>query len=67
MTTRSPIVLLPWAQGQFVHIAMLNIIIAACTQVGDLARAFETFEVGRRVLFIILLPLLLLLPPTTWM
>lgn len=38
--------LLDSAQGQFVHVAMLNIIIAACTQVGDLARAFETFEVG---------------------
>lgn len=32
-------------QGEEVTTAMLNIIIAACAQVGDLTRAFETFEV----------------------
>ena len=32
------------AQGQLVAIQMLNCIIAAFSQVGNLARAFETFE-----------------------
>eukprot|EP00208_Stichococcus_sp_RCC1054_P000518 CAMPEP_0206143670 /NCGR_PEP_ID=MMETSP1473-20131121/21397_1 /ASSEMBLY_ACC=CAM_ASM_001109 /TAXON_ID=1461547 /ORGANISM="Stichococcus sp, Strain RCC1054" /LENGTH=842 /DNA_ID=CAMNT_0053539177 /DNA_START=163 /DNA_END=2691 /DNA_ORIENTATION=+ len=32
------------AKGEEVTTAMLNIIIAACAQVGDLTRAFETFE-----------------------
>jgi pentatricopeptide repeat protein len=31
-------------QGEQVTSAMLNCVIAACGQVGDLARAFETFE-----------------------
>lgn len=33
-------------QGEQVTAQMLNIVIAACCQVGDLARAFETFEVN---------------------
>ncbi len=32
-------------QGEVVAISMLNAVVAACAQVGDLARAFETFEV----------------------
>ena len=32
-------------QGEEVTVALLNVIVAACCQVGDLARAFETFEV----------------------
>lgn len=32
------------AENQTLHISMLNVIVAACSQVGDLARAFETYE-----------------------
>lgn len=32
-------------QGEQVTVAMLDFVVAACCQVGDLARAFETFEV----------------------
>lgn len=32
-------------QGEVVAISMLDAVVAACAQVGDLARAFETFEV----------------------
>ncbi len=34
----------PHTQGKPVHVAMVNCIIAACSQLGDLARAWETYE-----------------------